>query len=541
MAPETTSFTPTKVQQWFKAHVTLDGKPYTLDLDQAKAVCDQHQNTLLVARAGSGKTRVIVAKTIFLVAKRGLNWPQIAIFMFNRAAANEVNLRLQSVKIDGKPASSKPLKIASTFHKFALDALINTRTPVKIISEEQKANYTKIAIDLSLKHRSLSSEDYLKTFQILNSFINRAGQTYPRISDLPRLEKTFLKIQPNSSPLQQTYQRLGVAAYGFYLKQFQPTELDFNQLLARATDTLTNALHPNLNSQIAQLKYILIDEYQDFSLPFFRLVQALKQLNPTLNLFAVGDDWQAINRFAGSDVQYFTNFTQFFPENSAIIPLLTNYRSTKRIVQNANHFMLKNYDPKALPAKIHLKKRGQIIVKYPQKIRVNVKDLKEDGLNDGRFLSALPPKLTQKQQLQAAKLIKQLYLILKRHRHSTFLFLHRNNFTSIPNLDLTQLAKILRRLAITEQILTQTKFDSQIQFLTIHKSKGLEADNVVLLDFNRELLLSPHPYGDLFNLFGDTRLTERADQARLIYVALTRAKRRLYLLTKDPNVGLTNI
>ena len=90
-----------EIQQWFAEHVTLDSEPYTLDLDQARAASDLHQNTLVTARAGSGKTRVIVAKTAFLVAYQGIPLSQIAIFMFNRAAAAEVNQRISTVKVDG--------------------------------------------------------------------------------------------------------------------------------------------------------------------------------------------------------------------------------------------------------------------------------------------------------------------------------------------------------------------------------------------------------------------------------------------------------
>lgn len=73
-------------------------------------------------------------------------------------------------------------------------------------------------------------------------------------------------------------------------------------------------------------------------------------------------------------------------------------------------------------------------------------------------------------------------------------------------------------------------FDRQIRVLTMHKSKGLESDVVILLESNRDQLLSEHPYATIFSIFGDSLTTEKADQHRLIYVALTRAKHRLYLL-----------
>ena len=69
--------------------------------------------------------------------------------------------------------------------------------------------------------------------------------------------------------------------------------------------------------------------------------------------------------------------------------------------------------------------------------------------------------------------------------------------------------------------------------MTMHKSKGLESDIVILLEFNQEIVHGSHPHATIFQLFGDTRAAEVADQHRLIYVALTRAKHRLYLLSTD--------
>ena len=72
---------PQSVKDWFRQHVRLDSQPYTLDLEQAQAVQDFHKNTLVTARAGSGKTRVIVAKVAYLVAKHALKLNQIKIFI----------------------------------------------------------------------------------------------------------------------------------------------------------------------------------------------------------------------------------------------------------------------------------------------------------------------------------------------------------------------------------------------------------------------------------------------------------------------------
>ena len=554
-------WTPSTVQQWFAEHVRLHGAPYTLDYDQAQAVCDQHTNTLVVARAGSGKTRVIIAKAIFLVYVCNYAWKELLIFMFNRAAATEVNQRLAEVSVDQHPIAKQPLQVASTFHKFALDVLKGSGRAPQIISSELQTDYLRQAFTKALGPKRLHPTARAEAFKLTQSFIARAGQSYPAQADLPALKSALQQTLLTATPAQAFYQKLGFAAYTHYLQQFQPPQLDFNQLLAAAAQelqtqaasftcaaTTTSATTTAANTSSAPttpatpvpLRYLMIDEYQDFSLPFFRLAQALRALYPELRLFAVGDDWQAINRFAGSDVRYFTDFKHFFPEDSTIIPLLTNYRSRRCIVENANRFMLTHYDSQALPAKTFQRRRGRITTLRPEKLRYDPTDLKEDALSDGRFGKLLPRQLPTSQQKPAGQLLKQLFLLIKRHPRASFLILHRHNFTTYPGLDLIKLQQALTQLAASEQVLTPVAFKSQIRFLTIHKSKGLEADIVVLLEFNRDLLLAPHPHGSLFTVFGDNRAQEAADQARLLYVALTRAKERLYLLTSDRRSLLTH-
>lgn len=101
LGPQTDNAKIRQASDWFKHHVTLFGEPYTLDDDQVRAAIDTHKNTLVTARAGSGKTRVIVAKVAYLVAHGLANLDEIAIFMFNRTAAAEVNTRIAAVKVDG--------------------------------------------------------------------------------------------------------------------------------------------------------------------------------------------------------------------------------------------------------------------------------------------------------------------------------------------------------------------------------------------------------------------------------------------------------
>ena len=133
----------------------------------------------------------------------------------------------------------------------------------------------------------------------------------------------------------------------------------------------------------------------------------------------------------------------------------------------------------------------------------------------------------------AARLLKQLTKICHKHSGQSIMLLHRHNFTSYENVDLETLRQALKGLIVSEHIMTGTNFERQIRCMTMHKSKGLESEIVILLEVDREVVAAHHPHATIFPLFGDTRTAESADQKRLLYVAMTRAKQQLYILSQE--------
>lgn len=552
---------PREFKAWFERHVALDGRPYTLDDDQARAVLDSHKNTLVTARAGSGKTRVIVAKIAYLVASGQAKLSEIAAFMFNRTAAAEVNQRIGAVEIDGVSLGQlnhhHEIRVASTFHKFALDVTKLSGVRPQLISETAQAALIRESLQKALAstRRKISDAEFAETLRLVNSFITRAGQKYLGKTGLSELADDINQyiIQHRADPSytsQILLHQICSAAYREYLSALRFPRIDFNLLMQRAICLLEQASeHPApVFVKYQRYKYLLVDEYQDFSYLFFSLIQALRLNCPEARLFAVGDDWQAINRFAGSDVQYFINFAEFFPEDVTNIPLMTNYRSDRRIVENANHYMLQNYNPDALPAAAFSRKNGKIKRLHPQKTKFDTQDLAEDGLGDGRFQTALAKAISSasfarcpnkngetnlKKFQKPAVLLKTVYKIVKKHRREQILLLHRHNFTSFAGVTLDVLYQALQEIAVQEGIFHPEDFPEKVRILTMHRSKGLESDVVILLECDRSQVRAAHPHATIFQLFGDTRAAETADQHRLLYVALTRAKHRLYILSSD--------
>ena len=439
-------------QKWFKNNVRDGNFPYTLDKNQAKIVCDTHKNTLVTARAGSGKTRTIVAKIIYLLAHDKVKPSEIIVFAFNKKACQEINERLTKITYKNQPLFKKAPFVATTFHAFAYQTLGGkSKLEKRLLTEEAPSQFITRA-----------EQQFFKDYQILCEKIEK--QSNPEIK--ATLQAEFKKLK------------------AYHEKIASKNKLNFNQLVALAAEKLVAIKN-------TPYKYIFIDEYQDFSLLFLTLTKALRKSCPDARLLAVGDDWQAINRFAGSDVDYFLHFEKYFPENHVKLFIPTNYRSGKKLVKNANYFMsrsLKDYAgckaKNRLKSKIYYHK----VENYPQ----TVQD------------------------------------IISKYHHKTIKILSRNN-------DLR-----FKRTSLENFVESLNPGENELSCSTIHRSKGLEADIVILLEVDPGKFPSPDKTHGLYEIFGDTEKTLLADESRMFYVALTRAKEKLYILSKNPKVTKEN-
>lgn len=403
-----------QVIHWFRKHITDGNKPYTLDKDQAKVILDAHKNTLVTARAGSGKTRTIVAKVIYLVAHEKVLPEQILVFAFNRKAKSEVNERLSNMNYDGEPIFKDFPKIATTFHAFAFHLLQKVGQKPRYFEDDGEHFYSQMLVEAA--------------------------------ANMPR-------------------------------------DLD--------------------------IKYIFIDEYQDFATLFLLMVRSLREACPEAKLLAVGDDWQAINRFAGSDLKFFKRFEDFFPEDNMKLFLLSNYRSGKKVVKNANYFMgevLKDYrggKPKGrVKSEIFFCNVANVSVSEDLMARVDLPlDLRKYFVIVSRIIRNFPGK--------------------------TIKILHRNNDLSFSGWSLERFCDVLISNLVKKGVLMKNQAYENISWSTVHRSKGLEADIVILMELD---------VGVFPGRFADRTSKEFDDEVRLFYVALTRPKEKMFLLSKQkPN------
>ena len=247
-------------------------------------------------------------------------------------------------------------------------------------------------------------------------------------------------------------------------------------------------------------KYVIIDEYQDTSFIRFNLVKNILQTT-NASLMVVGDDFQSIYRFTGCDLAIFLNFDKYFNE-AKIMKIQNTYRNSQDLINIAGGFVMKNKNQiyKNLKSNKHLE--------YPIKI-IYYSNIKETFL-----------KLILKIYQEANTPI----LVLGRNNQDINCVLDNNHFKINDN-----------------QIIYIKNKDIKIKYLTAHKSKGLEEENVILINLENKILGFPNQISDSKILRHVSKNKEKfpySEERRLFYVALTRTKNNVYLLVPKQNESI---
>ena len=426
-----------------------------LDKYQKKAVKCKRKNILVLAGAGSGKTFTIVSRVKYLIYDLNVNPKDILCISFTNDAVDKLKDDLKDEKID-----------VLTFHKLAL----------KIIGRK----------------KDVLAEDMLFDI-ILDSFSNDKlyGLYKMGKQDICILIKTFINLfKSNNYSLDMFYTFIRKAdakdkillkeimkcyiCYESYLNK--ENLMDFNDMINIAIDKLDNCN--------VRYKYIIIDEYQDTSLVKLNLIKKLILLS-NASLFAVGDDFQSIYRFTGSDIKIITNFRRYFPF-AKIIKLKYTYRNSYELIKVAGKFIMKN------PFQIRKKLLSKFKLKNPIEI------IYYDDLN------------------------YSINNVIKNEEIDDLFILSRNNY------DL-------------EKIKINDFKNINFRKLTIHKSKGLQKDYVFIINMNNNVNGFPNKYIDhpiLKYVNNYKEYYPYEEERRLFYVALTRCKKKVYLFAPKDNPSI---
>ena len=419
-----------------------------------------------MAGAGSGKSLTMIGKIKYLIEYEKIKPNEILCITFTRAAAKSLEDKINNYYNYG-------IKVY-TFHKLSLN-IINNKVN---IANDNLLNYIVdeyfYIID---KNNKMKVKEILGLIDYPYSYILKSKELHSfkrLIITFINLFKTnnynldyFLKIKKDRNII-----RIIIDIYLLYEEELKSTNsLDFNDMIVEATNKVKD-------KYISNIKYIIIDEYQDTSYIRYLLIREI--INKTgAKIICVGDDYQSIYRFTGCNLNMFINFKKYF-NHSKILKISNTYRNSQELINIAGKFIQKN------KRQIYKKLKSNKHIEKPIKIMY--------GNN-----------------------LDKLINIVKEKR---ILILGRNNF------DIDKYNYI--------------KKDS-IKYMTIHKSKGLEEDAVIIINLKDDILGIPNKIKDnkILNYVNKYKCEYPYDEERrLFYVALTRTRGNIYLLVDKNNPSM---
>jgi len=460
---------------------------------QARAVVNGEHSLLVLAGAGSGKTSVLVARAGWLLARGEATADQILLLAFGRKAAQEMDERIQE-RLHTRDISAR------TFHALALHIIQQGSKKVPVISKLENDTQARLSLFITTWQQQCSEkkaqakgwrhwlEEELnwtvpegsfwqdeKLARRLGSRLDRwvslmrmhGGSQAEMIENAPEeVRALFSKRVKLMAPL--------LKAWKSALKE--ENAVDFSGLIHQAIIILEKGRF------VSPWKHILVDEFQDISPQRAALLAALRAQNKHTSLFAVGDDWQAIYRFSGAQLSLTTAFHHYFGEGDRS-DLDTTYRFNSRIGEIANRFIQQN----------------------PHQL---VKPLNSLSGGDKKAVTLLPQDQLEALLDKMSGYVKaeERILVLARYHHLK--------------------PAILDKAATRWPKLT-------LDFTTIHASKGQQADYVIVLGLQEGSDGFPAPARESVMEQALLPMVEDfpdAEERRLLYVAITRARHRVWLL-----------
>lgn len=265
-------------------------------------------------------------------------------------------------------------------------------------------------------------------------------------------------------------------------------EIDFTDAIIRATELCNNGHRPDYD-------YILVDEFQDISMDRYRFLESLRRKEPLTKLFCVGDDWQSIYRFAGSDMALFKSFEKFFGYTKKCL-METTYRFGEPAIADSSKFILAN----------------------PEQAVKNVHSFREDAETKLDFLST-------NGQTDIVETVK--YLADQIPADKEIMLLGRYKF----DVNIFKNTELAIHEGQNSAYITYGR--RKLNFMTVHQSKGLECDYIILLNCNGGTMGFPSQISDspvLRYVLSAPDAYSFSEERRIFYVGITRAKKHTWVL-----------
>ena len=479
---------------------------YKLDEEQKQVVLSDYKNILVIAGAGSGKSLTIIGKIKYLINRKNIKNNEILCISFTNDSCNSLkqNLLKNDINIE-----------VLTFHKLGMKILKENKVNVNLT----EIDLLQHVVDLFFYETIYNYQQYilyLLTYLKIKYNKKNYKQKYNEVlntKEINNIKNTIIKFIHlyKSNGYKNIYLKEIIKKYKFYNKGYRylliiiirimieyqnelNTEklIDFDDIILLSTKYVKNT--NNLN-----YKYIIIDEFQDTSLIRYNLIKEIL-LKTNANFLAVGDDYQSIYRFTGCDLYLFLNFTKYF-KDSKIYKIQTTYRNSQELINIAGNFIQKN--------KMQMKKNLKSRKKLNKPIKVVYYKNSKNTFN---------------------KLLDYLYENNK--RNVLILIRNNNDINDIKNSN----------IIIKENKIEYTKYnDMNIKYLTVHKSKGLEEETVIIISLENKDWGFPNKIKDekiLKYILPKKEKCKYSEERRLFYVALTRTKSEVYLFVRKNNPSI---
>lgn len=349
----------------------------------------------------------------------------------------------------------------------------------------------------------------------MRTFVSRCRKANLAEADLLHLAANHIA----SSETEGLFIAVGTPIYAAYLAHLEQSGMeDFDGLMWRAVEqarrgeTAFARDKGRERGNLTDLRFVLVDEFQDFSQMFHELLDSVRVANPEVRLFCVGDDWQAINAFAGSDLSYFRGFTEQWSGASRRY-LSTNYRSAKAIVNSGNALMRgRGVAARAAPKA----NDGDLLLAEMDKFQPSPA---ESDRHDGDDITPAVLRIVW------SVLGRGLPVVLLSRTHAVPWYVNYIG-SGQPNRGLVDFLEHVRSFLPEEK-------RTLVTASTIHGYKGLEQPAVIILDALVRRFPLVHPHWVFLRLFGESVGEIEDEERRLFYVALTRAEESLVLISES--------
>lgn len=424
-----------------------------LDKQQKEIVQSSEKNIMVIAGAGSGKTRVLTERIKYLLEK-GVEPHNIVAITYTNMATEEMKQRLANVENIGDV-------FIGTIHSFANKLMGSSGEIYQIFDSVKSIELHRQLITRYCKH--LTFERYLQ-------YLDTSIQVEQGMLDESVLESFLLP----SESTELSYIEAKKSIHDDYPRTVETLRkankyITFDELLTKAGEYFTSIQ--------ARIEYVLVDEFQDISKQIYKFIRQLK----ASSYFFVGDDWQAIYGFNGGSVEIFMNLCR--DKTFKSYQLSNNYRTAENIVKLAETVIHQCDDYIDKKVTCTNKQPGDIVIGSKATITTKLLKIKELGNYKDWFILVR----SNKDLFYVQGLLDSLQIPYSSFKKSEY------------------------SLSQMEQ---EMEFDT-VKLLTVHTSKGLENKNVLL-------------YGNFPLKY--PRWMKNDDERRVMYVGMTRAKEKLWLL-----------